>query len=237
MAKIYELQTNYRAKIEQSIELIEKGYIDQAICLLEDFLVSVTCVDIGTEIKKQLMSAYTLKREFDAVDRLIASIFEKKRLDLTIAAHDILVAIFQNQKEMRQQKENFYFNQLSSFSIKNLKELMYSLKDYYENYWYEQIVKKIDTLQTGTNLKLKFSIISDLYEVEEERLMPFTHVLEDITNSCEIPFVKTALFELMSRKNLQGVITFKANGVTRRVLAEPAVLKKWRGVMPMQLND
>jgi hypothetical protein len=226
VAKIYELQTNYRAKIEQSIELIEKGYIDQAICLLEDFLVSVTCVDIGTEIKKQLMSAYTLKREFDAVDRLIASIFEKKRLDLTIAAHDILVAIFQNQKEMRQQKENFYFNQLSSFSIKNLKELMYSLKDYYENYWYEQIVKKIDTLQTGTNLKLKFSIISDLYEVEEERLMPFTHVLEDITNSCEIPFVKTALFELMSRKNLQGVITFKANGVTRRVLAEPAVLKK-----------
>ena len=34
-----------------------------------------------------------------------------------------------------------------------------------------------------------------------------------------------AAFKKVS-KNLQGVITFKANGVTRRVLAEPAVLKK-----------
>ena len=41
MGEIYDFQTNYIAKIEESSKLIEKGYIDQAICMLEDFLAVV----------------------------------------------------------------------------------------------------------------------------------------------------------------------------------------------------
>ena len=35
---IYDFPTNYEEKIDQATKLMEKGYIDQAICLLEDFL-------------------------------------------------------------------------------------------------------------------------------------------------------------------------------------------------------
>ena len=38
MAMIYDFPTNYEEKIDQATKLMEKGYIDQAICLLEDFL-------------------------------------------------------------------------------------------------------------------------------------------------------------------------------------------------------
>ncbi len=38
MATIYDFPTNYEAKLIEAIQLMEKGYIDQAICLLEDFL-------------------------------------------------------------------------------------------------------------------------------------------------------------------------------------------------------
>ena len=36
MAMIYDFPTNYEEKIDQATKLMEKGYIDQAICLLEN---------------------------------------------------------------------------------------------------------------------------------------------------------------------------------------------------------
>ena len=56
MAMIYDFPTNYEEKIDQATKLMEKGYIDQAICLLEDFLEVVKDQKIEFEVKKQMIN-------------------------------------------------------------------------------------------------------------------------------------------------------------------------------------
>ncbi len=55
-------------------------------------------IKIEHEIKKQLITCYLLKREFETCEQLILEIKQKNGLDLMVAAHDILVTMFQNSK-------------------------------------------------------------------------------------------------------------------------------------------
>ena len=108
MATIYDFPTNYEAKLLEATQLMEKGYTDQAICLLEDFLEIVTDIKVEHEIKKQLITCYMLKREFETCEQLILEIKQKNGLDLMVAAHDILVTMFQNPKIQIETKQEEY---------------------------------------------------------------------------------------------------------------------------------
>lgn len=237
MAIIYDVQTNYQAKIEQSNEMIEKGYIDQAICFLEDFLVCVQTAEIERAVKKQLVTAYFLKREFETAEQLISEILKKNGLDLSLVAHDILVATFQNHHEQSQEKENVYGNQLQSFAKKNLIELVYQLKTYYETYWDEQLRKKVMTLEKNPELNVALTIVSDLQEVETERLVAFKEKLENTANHCPSPLIKRAIFELLAQKNLECVIRFEEDGEVRNLPTEPLILEQERERIDQVLNQ
>ena len=187
MGEIYDFQTNYIAKIEESSKLIEKGYIDQAICMLEDFLAVVKDPKIKQEVNKQLMTAYLLKGELDTCEALILEIKNQKSLDLTIAAHDILVAMFQGQEASAKQKQEEYQQLLglTALSSKNLVELIYQLKTYYESVWYEMIEKKIQVLEREGDLETQLLVISDLRTVDSWKLQLFQEKFEQLLNQCE----------------------------------------------------
>lgn len=210
MGEIYDFQTNYIAKIEESSKLIEKGYIDQVICMLEDFLAVVKDPKIKQEVNKQLMTAYLLKGELDTCEALILEIKNQKSLDLTIAAHDILVAMFQGQEASAKQKQEEYQQLLglTALSSKNLVELIYQLKTYYESVWYEMIEKKIQVLEREGDLETQLLVISDLRTVDSWKLQLFQEKFEQLLNQCEINIVKTMLFELLAQKDIECSVNF-----------------------------
>ena len=58
MAMIYDFPTNYEEKIDQATKLMEKDYIDQAICLLEDSdsLLNVSSFNFTNKLKSSSVS-------------------------------------------------------------------------------------------------------------------------------------------------------------------------------------
>ena len=211
MGEMYDFQTNYMAKIEESIRLIEKGYIDQAICKLEDFLVIVKEPKIEHEVKKQLVTAYLLKGEFETSESLISEIMNRNGLDLSVAAHDILVTMFQAQEQKAMQKQKDYQQALglTALTHKNLIELVYQLKTYYESFWYETVDKKIQVLEREGSIETQLLVLSDLREVEASQLKLFKERFEMIFKQCSIPLVRTMLFELLAQKEIECLVHFK----------------------------
>lgn len=211
MGEIYDFQTNYIAKIEEASQLIEKGYIDQAICKLEDFLVIVKDPKIEQEVKKQLITAYMLKGELETCEALILEITNQNGLDLIVAAHDILVTMFQGQEKKVEQKQKDYRQVLglTALTHKNLIELVYQLKTYYESFWYEMIDKKIQVLEREGNIETQLLVISDLRAVDSSQLRLFKEKFETIFEQCATTIVRTMLFELLAQKEIECLVHFK----------------------------
>ena len=210
MGEMYDFQTNYMAKIEESIQLMEKGYIDQAICMLEDFLEIVKEPKIEYEVKKQLVTAYLLKGEFEICEALISEIRIANGLDLIVAAHDILVTMFQLPEHVSDAKQIEYQRALglTALTNKNLIELVYQLKTYYESYWYETVDKKIQVLEHECSIETRLLVLSDLREMEASQLTLFKERFEMIFKQCSIPLVRTILFELLVQKEIECVVDF-----------------------------
>jgi len=211
MATIYDFPTNYESKLLEATQLMEKGYTDQAICLLEDFLEIVTDIKVEHEVKKQLITCYMLKREFETCEQLILEIKQKNGLDLMVAAHDILVTMFQNPKIQIETKQQEYIKQLglNLLTRKNLIELIYHLKGYYEEYWCRGIEKKLQVLIEEQGFEMQLMVLSDLQDINPEFLRLYQDRFELIINQCKSPIIKTMLFELLVKKGITCSVTYK----------------------------
>ncbi len=219
MATIYDFQTNYEKKITESAELMEKGYVDQAICLLEDFLEMIKDQRIKNEVQKQLITGYMLKEEFETCEELILEIKQNNGLDLVVAAHDILVAMFQVQNDLVEAKKNEYRQLLglNALTNKNLIELIYQLKMYYENYWCEAIGNKLQCLKNEASFETKLMILSDLQQVNAVQLALFKEEIQSILNHCEMPIIKTMLFELLVQRGIEFLVDFENETLSRQL--------------------
>lgn len=219
MAVIYDFPTNYEEKIDQANKLMEKGYTDQAICLLEDFLDVVKDKKIECEVKKQLMTGYMLKGEFETCEALILEIKETNCLDLIIAAHDILVTMFQSQVSLVEAKQLEYRQKLglNALTNKNLIELVYQLKTYYESYWYEAIDKKIQVLKNEMSFETQLMVLSDLQAIDPIQLTLFQEEFEVVLNHCSQPIIKTMLFALLAQKEIECIVNFDSEMMSRQL--------------------
>ena len=219
MAMIYDFPTNYEEKIDQATKLMEKGYIDQAICLLEDFLEVVKDQKIEIEVKKQLITAYMLKGEFEMCEALILEIKAANCLDLIVAAHDILVTMFQLPGDVVETKQLEYGRELglNVLTNKNLIELVYQLKTYYESYWYETIDKKIQVLKNESSFETRLMVLSDLQAIDPIQLTLFQEEFESILNNCSQPIIKTMLFELLVQKGIECEVNFDSEMMSRQL--------------------
>lgn len=207
MGQVIDFPTNYEEKLNQADQLIEKGYIDQAICLIEDFIDYSKPKQGKQFLQKKLLTCYFLKKEFDSAKDLLHDI-EIDFSDLSIVAHLCLLPKFeQNQSSgtaiMLKAKEV-----LSPFAFKNLNELVAQLKTYYEEYWYHSIEQEINRLEQGASIEQALLIISDLHEHSTDELSFFKQKILNFFESTTSPILRMLIFELLVHKNLHWTLSF-----------------------------
>lgn len=220
MAIIFDYPFNEAGILAEADQLLEKNYIDQAICMLEEGLSKTR----SHEIRKRLLSCYLLKQEFTSCEGIILELNELGCLDLSMAAHDILVSLFQQDDQAAALKKDSYLKRLklSAFGQKNLTEMIYQLKLDYEEGWVGPIARKFQTLaDPDASFEKKASLISDLQEVDTQILLHFQHEFRQFFENETQPVLRTMGFELAVLRGLDLEAAFGA-----RVLpSSPEALK------------
>lgn len=201
MAQIFDFPTNYEEKINKADELIDKGYIDQAICLIEDFIEQSNPTKGRELLQKKLLTCYFIKKEFDSVEAILNEI-PVDFGDLSTLAHRFLLYRFECDDVLLKELETNCKERLSVFAYKNLQELMAQLKTFYEEYWYQAIEKQIARLNQGCSFEQALLILSDLYDYSSEELAYFKPAFITFYKEAPSPILKTILFELLAKKEL-----------------------------------
>lgn len=221
MATIYDFPTNYEEKLKDIDELLAKNYIDQAICTLEDWLETCGSVtDEGQkEIRKKLLSCYLFKREYESCQELVLQLKELRCLDLGIAAYDIVVSLLQNQQQEANEKQTHYQQQLklNSFAYQNLVELVYQLKNFYEEEWSKDAEKKFKALVSAKSYEQILFVLSDLEKIAAEYFHRYETSLKCFFDNEHSPALKTMLFELLSRKGLKLEVEFRGEKESKKL--------------------
>ncbi|HAX72908.1 MAG TPA: hypothetical protein DCY20_05235 [Firmicutes bacterium] len=204
MAVIYDFPTNYKEQLQKCDDLIEKGYVDQAICYIEDIDFKHYLAESWFLFNKKLLSCYVLKKEFEMCQTLIEALEQQKTVDLTVRAHDVLVQLKVNGKSgehATKQKHAEELGVLSSY-YKALLELIAELKAYYESYWMQEVNKKIDQLINETSVQEQFYILSDMQNLTVEELQSCQEELIQYFTLDRHPITKTLVAELLIKKEL-----------------------------------
>jgi len=210
---IYDFPTNYRDKLDEVDVLLEKNYIDQAICLLEDWLETTIGIDneIKIEVLKKIYSCYLIKREFESCEDLVLELKGLGKIDLTIIAYDVLNSLFQGEVYEAEDKKINYQKQLqlSPFAYKNLVELIFQLKTFYEELWFQEASKKFERLREAENFEGALHVLSDLQSVEKDFFLLHKKEIKLFFENSENQILKTLLFELLTQKELIIEVSFK----------------------------
>ncbi|MGL4335677.1 MAG: hypothetical protein ACRCST_02200 [Turicibacter sp.] len=219
MAMIFDFPTNYEEKLSKTDTYIDKGYIDQAICFLEDLLDENFTSQARYLFRKKLITCYMLKREYDTCVDLVNMLLNDPLCDLTVRAHDILVAEFEfgeEQKKLTQQKHE---NDLGSLSVyyRTLIELTSELKAYYQNFWFADVGNKVMKLCAAQSIEEKLYILSDLQEVEADALKGCEALILDYFEQEQPAITKTILYKLLIDRQIETTVTIK-NGDEMKVL-------------------
>ena len=207
MAQVIDFPTNYEEKLNRADELIEKGYIDQAICLIEDFIDYSKPKQGKQLLQKKLLTCYFLKKEFDSAKDLLNEI-EVDFSDLSIVAHLFLLPRFEQDQSSDFAIESKAKEVLSPFALKNLNELVAQLKTYYEEYWYQSIEQEINRLQQVDSIEQALLMISDLYEYSTDELTFFKKKILTFFETTASPILRMLIFELLVHKNLDWTLSF-----------------------------
>ena len=213
MAVIFDFPTNYEEKLRQADELLEKGYVDQAICLLEDFIEQAHPVEGLSALKKMILTCYFIKKEFETCDELLKEWLIGSQ-DLTLWAHDLLLTRYQAGEEALITLQQQYEERLSTnrFVYKNLVELTMQLKNFYETYWFEQNQKRVMNFLNGESFEQQVLTISDLQHLSKEELECFKDQIEEVFLHRLSPVIKTLLFELLVQKGVNWTLRFEDHG-------------------------
>lgn len=210
MAIILDFPTNFEEKIRQADELLEKRYVDQAICLLEGFIEESRPTQGLLQLNKKLLTCYFLKKEFENCEELLNGLIRNHE-DLTLVAHQFLMTRFTKGEEemLKLQKEYEKSMKGSRFAYKNLVELMMQLKTFYESYWFEEISEKINAFLNSQSFEEQLLTLSDLQEMEKEDLEWFKSDICLVFERQLNPISQTLLYELLVQKELEWELEFK----------------------------
>ena len=210
MAIIYDFPTNYEEKLEEVEILLEKKYVDQAICTLEDWLQNTKGIneDIKKEMQKKLFSCYLLKKEFEECEELILHLKKSKKIDLTLVAYDVVLSLVQNKFDEAEEKKIKYQKEISPFAYKNVLELISQLKTFYEEEWLFELTKLINRLLESDNFERSLSILSQLQEIDEKNFNFYENEFKVFFEKTQNKILKTLLFELLIQKNQNIELTF-----------------------------
>lgn len=221
MAIIYDFPTPYEEKLKEIETLLEKKYIDQAICALEDWLQTAESISVDgqKEIQKKLLSCYLLKKEYESCEDIVLQLKQFGCLDLAVAAYDIVASLLQGQQQEADEKQRDYREELnlSSFGYKNLIELVYQLKVFYEEEWLDDINNKFNDLLKADGFEEIYVILLDLQEIEASYFMEFQETLKQFFKMEHSPILKTMLFELLSEKEIVLEIVFSEEGNSKKL--------------------
>lgn len=201
MSRVIDFPTNYEQKINKADELIDKGYIDQAICLIEDFIEQSNPSQGKELLQKKLLTCYFIKKEFDSVEDVLSQM-PVGLGDLSILAHRFLLYHFDQNDVLLTELEADCKKNLSVFAYKNLQELIAQLKTFYEEYWGQSIEKQVVRLNEGCSFEQSLLILSDLSQYSNEELGYFKQPLITFYEQAPSPILKTILFELLAKKEL-----------------------------------
>ena len=208
MALIYQFP-----RLEAIDQLLAKKYVDQAICALEDGLPLIGALEEKKAWQKKLLSCYLLKKEYDSCEAIILQLKQMDRLDLEVAAHDIVIGLVQNHTD----KQAEYQEQLalSGFAYKNLIELVFNLKHFYEQEWLEEAGKKFQALSNSDSFEKTVIALGALMQIET---IYFDHYQEHLHRFLAMdhhPILKIMLFELLCQKEVALEVAFKSEGQIR----------------------
>lgn len=210
MAIILDFPTNFEEKMRQADELLEKHYVDQAICLLEEFIEESRPTQGLLHLKKKLLTCYFLKKEFENCEEVLQELIHNHE-DLTVVAHQLLMVRFtKGEDEMiKLQKEYEKSMKESRFAYKNLVELMMQLKTFYEAYWFEETSEKINAFVNSQSFEEQLLTLSDLQDIEKEELEWFKSDIYLTFERKLNPISQTLLYELLVQKELEWELEFK----------------------------
>ena len=238
MSIILDFPTNFEEKIRQADELLEKRYVDQAICLLEGFIEESRPTQGLLQLNKKLLTCYFLKKEFENCEELLSELIRNHE-DLTLVAHQFLMTRFtEGEEEMiKLQKEYEKSMKGSRFAYKNLVELMMQLKTFYESYWFEETSEKINAFLNSQSFEEQLLTLSDLQEMEKGDLEWFK---SDICLAFERqlnPISQTLLYELLVQKELEWELEFKdLKGSLRLITTSEQLQPFYEILMDMSLE-
>lgn len=209
MAVILDFPTNHEEKIRQADELLEKGYVDQAICLLEDFIDQAHPVEGLPALNKMMLTCYFIKKEFETCDDLLKRLLIGSQ-DLTLWAHDLLLTRYQVGEEASLVLQKQYEERLSKnrFVYKNLVELTLQLKNFYESYWFDESEKRVTSFLNCPSFEQQVLAMSDLRQLSQSEFECFKDQIEEAFDQHLSPIIKTLLFELLVQKGVDWTLRF-----------------------------
>ncbi len=206
MAVIYEFPKGLEEKLEKIDQLIERQYVDQAICQLESYLEQPHLNAMHDPLRKKLLTCYVMKKEFEPATKLVMHLQKSPSYDLSVRAHDILLAKWKEEED----KQPIHAAQLGTSSIyyQTLLELMAELHVYYVTGWQQKNEQKLRHLSESESIEQALHFVADLQEWSTEELTAQRPLLESLFDTAIHPLVKTSLFELLVMRQVNMNVVF-----------------------------
>ena len=201
---ILDFPKQMEEKLEKIEVLIEKQYVDQAICEIDCYLKQPQLSVFYNVLYKKMLTCLLMKREFEEAQDVFLK-FEQGD-DQFVMAHEVLLA-----KWSGEDKLSSYAKTLKPHSIRYqaLTELVNHFEIFYVSHWEREDEEKINRLLKASLLEEALGIVSDLEQWDRERLLAKEDALRDIFVSNLHPLVKTGVAEVLVKQQLEWTVTYQ----------------------------
>ena len=223
MAVIWDFPSDLEEKLAKIDALIDKQYIDQAICQLERYLEQPKLEKFFFPLRKKLVTCYLMKEEFEEADVVLKGLKQSPLNDHWVKAHDVLLSKWQGDETVMTQYGELLGMQ--SIHYQTLIEFVTQLQLFYISGWQQTKLMKLKQLEQATTLDVALSILSDIQQWEPSVLTQHIKMFEQLFQTLQDPLVKTSLFELLVNQGITcpAVFSHKAKQLQLNTTAQSLI--------------
>ena len=217
---ILDFPKQMEEKLEKVEMLIEKQYVDQAICEIDRYLKQPQlCMFYGVLYKK-LLTCLLMKREFEDAQDVFLKLESEE--DQFVMAHEVLLAKWSGEDKLSE-----YMKKLKPHSIRYqaLTELVNHFEIFYVSHWEREDEQKMNRLLKSASLDVALGIVADLEQWDASQLLAKEEAVRLVFVSPLHPLVKTGLAEILVKKQLAWTITYQEGERMRTLTLESSVFE------------
>ncbi len=229
MSIIFDFPSDLEDKLEKVDALIEKQYIDQAICQLERYLEQPKLDKYFFAFRKKLLTCFLMKEEFEEAQEVLSLLKQSPANDHWVKAHDVLICKWQGD-DTRLAHYGELFG-VQSIHYQTLVEFITQLQLFYVSGWETQTLQKLQLLKEATTLEVAFALLSDLQQWDQSVFLKHQQSFEALLETIEQPLVKTSLFELLVNQEVNYHVTFRREAECVKLETIPQSLEPLNAVI------